>query len=92
MAFPFADVFSFVRRDFHGLTDFRPLRITAASRPIGGVFDADGRAGAGWQSGYAEDCKSSDVGSIPASASTTRRKREVMTEYKKFLSKAFRHW
>ncbi len=33
------------------------------------------QAGAGWQNGYAEDCKSSYVGSIPASASTSRPER-----------------
>ena len=27
---------------------------------------------AGWQSGYAEDCKSLDAGSIPASASSLK--------------------
>lgn len=46
-------------------------------------------AGAGWQSGYAEDCKSSDVGSIPASASKTRRSRDWLKETKKSLEADF---
>lgn len=71
--------------------DFEIMRLTALppyliSGPLTTgwlCFGTIVQAGAGWQSGYAEDCKSSDIGSIPVSASKSRRLKEMGSPVKR---------
>jgi hypothetical protein len=53
-----------------GLDPVQGPRLYIALRPVGAFFlGAPGCPPARWQSGYAEDCKSSYIGSIPVRAS-----------------------